>query len=38
MGRAHEGVNAIEKAAAAIRLFREYETRLLAQLPQLGEI
>ena len=31
MGRAHEGVNAIEKAAEAMRLFRELETRLLAE-------
>lgn len=29
MGRAHEGVNAIEKAMEAIRLFRAYEARLL---------
>jgi acetylornithine deacetylase len=31
MGRAHEGVNAIEKAYEAIRLLRRYESRLLAQ-------
>jgi acetylornithine deacetylase len=31
MGRAHEGVNAIEKAAEAIRLLRGYEARLLAE-------
>ncbi len=31
MGRANEGVNAIEKAYVAIRLLRRYESRLLAQ-------